>query len=95
MKPPLLSAAAIYSDNIEDYYLTPWDLGYGSFVKFDHDFTGREALEKDRQEPEAEESHAGLEWRRCHEIIESMFQNRPGGLQDPRPAADELRVPVV
>ncbi|MBF8184458.1 aminomethyl transferase family protein [Nonomuraea sp. K274] len=33
------------SDNIEDYYLTPWDLGYGSFVKFDHDFIGREALE--------------------------------------------------
>jgi glycine cleavage system aminomethyltransferase T len=35
-----------YSDNIEDYYLTPWDLGYGGFVKFDHDFTGREALEQ-------------------------------------------------
>ncbi|MBF8191961.1 aminomethyl transferase family protein [Nonomuraea sp. K274] len=32
------------SDRIEDYYLTPWDLGYGSFVKFDHDFIGREAL---------------------------------------------------
>jgi vanillate/3-O-methylgallate O-demethylase len=35
-----------YSDRIEDYYLTPHELGYGSFVKFDHDFTGREALEK-------------------------------------------------
>ena len=35
-----------YSDNIEDYYLRPDELGYGSFVKFDHDFTGREALEK-------------------------------------------------
>jgi vanillate/3-O-methylgallate O-demethylase len=35
-----------YSDNIEDYYLTPHELGYGPFVKFDHDFTGREALEK-------------------------------------------------
>ena len=34
-----------YSDEIEDYYLTPWDLGYGSYVKFDHDFIGREALE--------------------------------------------------
>lgn len=33
------------SDDIEDYYLTPWDLGYGSFVRFDHDFVGREALE--------------------------------------------------
>jgi vanillate/3-O-methylgallate O-demethylase len=34
------------SDNIEDYYLTPYELGYGPFVKFDHDFIGREALEK-------------------------------------------------
>jgi vanillate/3-O-methylgallate O-demethylase len=33
------------SSNIEDYYLNPWELGYGAFVKFDHDFHGREALE--------------------------------------------------
>ena len=32
------------SERIEDYYFTPWDLGYGSYVKFDHDFVGREAL---------------------------------------------------
>jgi vanillate/3-O-methylgallate O-demethylase len=40
------------SKNIEDYYLTPWDLGYGQFVKFDHEFVGKAALEKmvDRQE---------------------------------------------
>jgi len=34
------------SDNIEDYYLTPYALGYGPFIKFDHDFIGREALER-------------------------------------------------
>ena len=34
------------SDDIEDYYFTPWDLGYGHLVKFDHDFIGREALER-------------------------------------------------
>jgi syringate O-demethylase len=34
------------SDEIEDYYFTPWDLGYGHLVKFDHDFVGREALEE-------------------------------------------------
>ena len=33
------------SDNIEDYYLNPYEIGYGPFVKFDHDFHGREALE--------------------------------------------------
>ena len=34
------------SDNIEDYYVNPYEIGYGPFVKFDHDFIGREALEK-------------------------------------------------
>jgi glycine cleavage system aminomethyltransferase T len=33
------------SSDIEDYYFTPWDLGYGGYVKFDHDFIGRETLE--------------------------------------------------
>jgi glycine cleavage system aminomethyltransferase T len=37
---------SFYSDRIEDYYFTPWDVGYGNFVKFDHDFIGRDALEK-------------------------------------------------
>lgn len=37
---------SMVSDNIEDYYLTPYDLGYGGFTKFDHDFIGRAALEK-------------------------------------------------
>ena len=34
------------SGNIEDYYMSPYALGYGPFVKFDHDFIGRDALEK-------------------------------------------------
>jgi vanillate/3-O-methylgallate O-demethylase len=37
---------SFYSDDITDYYLTPFDLGYGPFVKFDHEFIGRTALEK-------------------------------------------------
>jgi vanillate/3-O-methylgallate O-demethylase len=36
---------SFYSRDIRDYYLTPYDLGYGPFVKFDHDFIGRTALE--------------------------------------------------
>jgi vanillate/3-O-methylgallate O-demethylase len=42
---------SFYSDDIEDYYLTPHDLGYWPFVKFDHDFIGREALEEIADEP--------------------------------------------
>ncbi len=37
---------SFYSGDIADYYLTPYDLGYGPFVKFDHDFVGRAQLEK-------------------------------------------------
>lgn len=35
---------SFYSPHIEDYYLTPWDLGYGKIVKLDHEFVGRAAL---------------------------------------------------
>jgi vanillate/3-O-methylgallate O-demethylase len=37
---------SFYSDDIRDYYVTPHDLGYWPFVRFDHDFIGRAALEK-------------------------------------------------
>jgi glycine cleavage system aminomethyltransferase T len=33
------------SADIADYYLTPYDIGYGKTVRFDHDFVGREAVE--------------------------------------------------
>lgn len=49
------------SDNIEDYYLTPQELGYGSFVKFDHDFIGRQALE--RHAGHAHRRKVTFEWR--------------------------------
>ena len=37
-------AGSFVSPDIEDYYTNPWELGYGGFVKFDHDFIGRDAL---------------------------------------------------
>ncbi|MDE3077410.1 MAG: aminomethyltransferase family protein, partial [Chloroflexota bacterium] len=42
---------SFYSDNVDDYYMTPWDLGYGFFVKFDHDFIGKEALQEIAKSP--------------------------------------------
>ncbi|MGD2103000.1 MAG: aminomethyl transferase family protein [Acidimicrobiia bacterium] len=39
------------SEDIEDYYFTPWDLGYGRFVSFDHDFIGRDALMEMAKDP--------------------------------------------
>lgn len=37
---------SFYSENIEDYYLTPFEVDYGRIIGFDHDFIGREALEQ-------------------------------------------------
>lgn len=42
---------SFYSEDISDYYLTPWELGYGHILKFDHDFIGREALEAKKDGP--------------------------------------------
>ena len=32
------------SDDVGDYYLTPFEVGYGRFIDYDHDFPGRDAL---------------------------------------------------
>ena len=82
---------SFYSDNIEDYYLTPWDLGYGFMVKFDHDFIGREALEKIAKNPTPQEGHARLEWRRCDAGDGFVVPGRPA-FKCHRSAVDELRV---
>jgi vanillate/3-O-methylgallate O-demethylase len=34
------------SDDITDYYVTPFELGYGKIVSFDHDYLGRDRLEE-------------------------------------------------
>ena len=62
------------SDDVEDYYLTPWDLGYGAFVKFDHDFIGREALEKMASGPHRKKVTLALDNEDVARVISSMFQ---------------------
>ncbi|WP_458083840.1 aminomethyl transferase family protein [Streptomyces malaysiensis] len=42
---------SVDSDDIADYYLTPYDIGYDRTVKFDHDFIGRAALEELAKNP--------------------------------------------
>jgi len=39
------------SENIEDYYVTPYDLGYGRVINLDHDFVGRDALKDLKDAP--------------------------------------------
>ena len=62
------------SPNIEDYYLTPYELGYGPFVKFDHDFIGREALEVRAKEPHRKKVTFAWNADDMTKIYASMFQ---------------------
>jgi syringate O-demethylase len=62
------------STNIEDYYLTPWDLGYGPFVKLDHDFIGREALERKARQPHRRKVTLALDVEDTLRVMSSSFQ---------------------
>jgi syringate O-demethylase len=62
------------SDDIEDYYLTPWDLGYGNFVKFDHEFIGREALEAKADGPHRKKVTLALDNADFLKVVESQLE---------------------
>jgi len=62
------------SPAIEDYYFTPWDLGYGSYVKFDHDFIGREALERMAEGKHRQKVTLALDDEDLTRTIATMFQ---------------------
>lgn len=65
---------SFYSDNIADYYLTPYDLGYGPIVKFDHDFIGKEALQKIAANPKRTKVTLALDSEDVTRAIGTMFQ---------------------
>ena len=67
-------AGSFVSDNIEDYYVTPYDIGYGPFVKFDHDFIGREALEKIADKPHRKKVTFAWNADDVGKIFRSMFE---------------------
>ena len=68
---------SFYSDDIRDYYLTPYDLGYGSVVKFDHDFIGREALEKMAANPRRKKVTLALNSDDVLKGMSTMFGAHP------------------
>ncbi len=67
------------SDEIEDYYFTPWDLGYGSYVKFDHDFVGREVLEEMAGADHRRKVTLALDDEDVTRTIGTMFQQERAG----------------
>jgi vanillate/3-O-methylgallate O-demethylase len=66
-------AGSFVSDDIEDYYTNPFELGYAHMVKFDHDFIGRDALEQ--IDPAAQRKKVTLAWEAddVAQIFDSMF----------------------
>ncbi|MCC5983011.1 MAG: aminomethyltransferase family protein [Rhodobacteraceae bacterium] len=64
---------SLVSDRVEDYYLTPFDIGYSHILKFDHDFIGREALEAMRDQPHKHK--VTLRWNKedVVRVFASMF----------------------
>ena len=65
---------SFYSKNIEDYYLTPHALGYGSFIKFDHDFIGREAFEKMEGKPQRKKVTFAWNSDDVTKVFRSLFE---------------------
>ncbi|ABG04527.1 aminomethyltransferase [Rubrobacter xylanophilus DSM 9941] len=65
---------SFYSERIEDYYFTPYELGYGRFVKFDHDFVGREALEEMADAPQRRKVTLVWEGEDVAGVFGSLFE---------------------
>ncbi len=83
---------SFYSPAIEDYYATPWDLGYGHLVKFDHDFVGREALETMVDEPHR--SKVTLVWNADDVlgVFQRLFEDTPLAMHIDLPLAATARM---
>jgi len=65
-------AGSHYSQDVEDYYLTPYELGYGKVIAFDHDFVGRDALEAVSGDPSREK--VTLVWDR-QDVADAFASN--------------------
>lgn len=81
------------SDDIRDYYLSPYDLGYGPFVKFDHDFIGRAALEKMAAGPHRKKVTLALNSEDVTRALGTLFQKRAGAKYFDFPSAVYATLP--
>lgn len=68
-------AGSFVSEDISDYYVSPFDLGYGHLVEFDHEFVGRDALEAEAENPDR--TRVTLVWddEDAVDIFASLFQD--------------------
>jgi vanillate/3-O-methylgallate O-demethylase len=84
---------SFYSDRIEDYYFTPWDLDYGRLIKFDHNFVGREALQRMVEQPHRRK--VTLEWNAGDVLAvhASLLHDEPSGKYMEMPTAHYATLP--
>ena len=70
-------SGSLASPRVEDYYRTPFDLDYGKLVNYEHEFVGRDALRRRREEPSL--TKVTLQWNR--EDAAALFAEMltPGG----------------
>jgi len=68
---------SFYSKNIEDYYMTPYALGYGSFVRFDHDYIGKEAIQRQSKEPHRKKVTFAWNKEDVLKVMAAMFEEGP------------------
>lgn len=57
-------AGSLQHDRVEDYYRTPFDLGYGRFVSTNHDYIGRDALAELKKSERPALKKVTLQWNR-------------------------------
>lgn len=71
------------SDDKENAYSTPYDVGWGYLVNFDHDFIGKEALLKIKENPPYKT--VTLEWNAddVAEVFKSQFTGNESPMYEP------------
>lgn len=79
---------SFFSPDVEDYYLTAYDMGYGNIIKYDHDFIGREALEAMAGDPDR--TKVTLVWNDddVSKIFDSLLESDLPYKYIERPVAD-------
>ena len=81
------------SENIEDYYFDPWDVGYHRMIHWDHEFKGREALIAKKDKPHRQK--IWLQWNPedVIKIQNSMLNDGPNYKYLEMPAAHYATCP--
>jgi vanillate/3-O-methylgallate O-demethylase len=83
---------SFYSPKVEDYYATPWDIGHGHLVKFDHDFIGREALERMADQPHRRKVTLLWNAEDVLKIFQSLLQDGPTAMHIDLPVSATARL---